>query len=35
MNTTQIAEIYQGFDQKDRQQKFVELLAKVEVEHPI
>src|SRR6202046_4565111 len=30
MNTTQIAEIYQGFDQKDRQQKFVELLAKVE-----
>jgi phosphomethylpyrimidine synthase len=36
MNTTQIAEIYQGFDQKDRQQKFVELLAKVEkVEHTI
>jgi phosphomethylpyrimidine synthase len=36
MNTTQIAEIYQGFDQKDRQQKFVELLAKVEsVERPI
>jgi phosphomethylpyrimidine synthase len=30
MNTTQIAEIYQGFDQKDRQKKFVELLAKVE-----
>src|SRR5580692_7219420 len=30
MNTTQIAEIYQGFDQKDRQQKFVELLSKVE-----
>jgi phosphomethylpyrimidine synthase len=30
MNTTQIAEIYQGFDQKDRERKFVELLAKVE-----
>jgi phosphomethylpyrimidine synthase len=30
MNTTQIAEIYQGLDQKDRQQKFVELLSKVE-----
>src|SRR5487761_2525232 len=30
MNTTQIAEIYQGLDQKERQQKFIELLAKVE-----
>jgi hypothetical protein len=30
MNTTQIAEIYQGLDQKAREQKFVELLAKVE-----
>jgi phosphomethylpyrimidine synthase len=30
MNSTQIAEIYQGFDQKDREQKFAELLAKVE-----
>jgi phosphomethylpyrimidine synthase len=30
MNATQIAEIYQGLDQKERQQKFVELLAKVE-----
>ncbi len=30
MNATQIAEIYQGFDQKDREKKFVELLAKVE-----
>jgi hypothetical protein len=31
MNTTQIAEIYQGFDQKDREAKFAELLAKVDV----
>ena len=30
MNATQIAEIYQGFDQKDREKKFVELLAQVE-----
>jgi phosphomethylpyrimidine synthase len=30
MNTTQIAEIYQGLDQKAREQKFVELLSKVE-----
>jgi phosphomethylpyrimidine synthase len=30
MNTTQIAEIYQGLDQKAREQKLVELLAKVE-----
>src|ERR1035438_2861463 len=30
MNATQIAEIYQGFDQKDREQKFAQLLAKVE-----
>jgi hypothetical protein len=30
MNATQIAEIYQGLDQKERQQRFVELLAKVE-----
>jgi phosphomethylpyrimidine synthase len=30
MNTTQIAEIYQGFDQKDREAKFIQLLAKVE-----
>jgi phosphomethylpyrimidine synthase len=30
MNATQIAEIYQGVDQSARQQKFVELLAKVE-----
>jgi phosphomethylpyrimidine synthase len=30
MNTTQIAEIYQGLDQKDREKKFVELLTKVE-----
>ena len=32
MNTTQIAEIYQGLDQKDREKKFVELLTKVEKE---
>jgi phosphomethylpyrimidine synthase len=30
MNATQIAEIYQGTDQSARQQKFVELLARVE-----
>jgi hypothetical protein len=30
MNATQIADIYQGLDQKDREQKFAELLAKVE-----
>src|SRR6201997_1346167 len=30
MNATQIAEIYQGHDQKDREQKFAELLTKVE-----
>ena len=30
MNATQIAEIYQGFDQKDREAKFAELLAKVD-----
>jgi len=30
MNTTQIAEIYQGLDQKDREAKFIQLLAKVE-----
>src|ERR1700689_4836836 len=29
MNATQIAEIYQGFDQKDREQRFTQLLAKV------
>jgi hypothetical protein len=29
MNATQIAEIYQGHDQKDREAKFAELLAKV------
>jgi phosphomethylpyrimidine synthase len=32
MNATQIAEIYEGFDQKERKQKFIELLAKVD--HP-
>jgi phosphomethylpyrimidine synthase len=30
MNATQIAEIYQGLDQKEREQKFAELLSKVE-----
>ena len=30
MNTTQVAEGYQGLDQKEREQKFVQLLAKVE-----
>jgi len=30
MNTTQVAEIYQGFDQKDREQKFAQLLSRVE-----
>ena len=30
MNTTQVAEAYQGFDQAAREKKFVELLAKVE-----
>src|SRR5277367_6748465 len=29
MNTTQIAEAYQGLDQKDREARFAELLAKV------
>jgi phosphomethylpyrimidine synthase len=29
MNATQIADIYQGLDQKEREQKFVQLLAKV------
>jgi len=29
MNATQIAEIYQGHDQKDREQKFAQLLSKV------
>jgi hypothetical protein len=29
MNATQIADIYQGLDQKDREAKFAELLAKV------
>ena len=30
MNTTQIAEAYQGLDQKDREARFAELLGKVE-----
>src|SRR5690348_2754857 len=30
MNTTQIAEMYQGFDQKEREARFAELLGKVE-----
>jgi hypothetical protein len=30
MNVTQLAEAYGGHDQTARQQKFVELLAKVE-----
>ena len=30
MNATQIAEIYQGLDQKEREEKFAQLLAKVE-----
>jgi phosphomethylpyrimidine synthase len=30
MNATQIAEIYQGHDQKDREEKFAQLLTKVE-----
>jgi phosphomethylpyrimidine synthase len=34
MNATQIAEIYQGFDQKDREQKFAQLLSKVEGQSP-
>jgi hypothetical protein len=29
MNATQIAEIYQGLDQKDREARFAELLGKV------
>jgi phosphomethylpyrimidine synthase len=32
MNSTQIAEIYQGLDQKERESKFAELLAKVETQ---
>src|SRR5713226_9270878 len=34
MNATQIAEIYQGFDQKDREQKFAQLLLKVDGQAP-
>jgi len=30
LNTTQIAEAYQGLDQKDREARFAELLGKVE-----
>ncbi|HXN29995.1 MAG TPA: phosphomethylpyrimidine synthase ThiC, partial [Candidatus Acidoferrales bacterium] len=30
MNTTQIAEAYQGLNQKEREQKFTQLLAKVQ-----
>jgi hypothetical protein len=30
MNVTQLAEAYGGHDQSERQQRFVELLAKVE-----
>ena len=30
MNATQIADIYQGLDQKDREEKFAQLLTKVE-----
>jgi hypothetical protein len=30
MNTTQIADGYNGLDQKDREQRFVQLLAKLE-----
>ena len=30
MNATQIAEIYQGLDQKEREEKFAQLLSKVE-----
>jgi hypothetical protein len=30
MNATQIADIYQGHDQKDREEKFAQLLTKVE-----
>jgi hypothetical protein len=30
MNATQIADIYQGLDQKDREQKFAQLLEKVQ-----
>src|SRR5580658_9331514 len=30
MNTTQIAEAYQGLDQKEREERFVQLLAKVQ-----
>ncbi len=30
MNTTQVMEKHMGLDQKDREQKFVELLAKVQ-----
>jgi hypothetical protein len=30
MNTTQIAEAYQGLDQKEREQRFTQLLAKVQ-----
>jgi len=29
MNTTQMAEAYQGLDQKKREQKFIQLLEKV------
>jgi phosphomethylpyrimidine synthase len=32
MNTTQIAEMYQGFDQKDREARFAELLGRVDNE---
>ncbi len=30
MNATQLAEVYQGLDQKEREQRFVELLTKVQ-----
>ncbi|MGH9773928.1 MAG: phosphomethylpyrimidine synthase ThiC [Candidatus Acidiferrales bacterium] len=30
MNTTQVAEAYQGLDQKQREQKFVELLSRID-----
>jgi radical SAM ThiC family protein len=32
MNTTQIAQAYQGFDQKKREQKFTQLLEKVQAQ---
>src|SRR6185437_963221 len=35
MNATQIAEIYQGHDQKDREAKFAQLLAKVSGEKSV